>query len=282
MSDIEHYMTRCSELSRENDALQARVVELEKQLEREYIRTRHARAQTEVRDDEITSLKSALNDYERMVVASEARIAALEAEVAQKAAVKELPSSQPIALRDVPFGSIIETNDGIRACVSEYVYTNDVDSQRQCILLASGEYAHFDKGNDEIVRVIDLAALATAKAERDKAVESIRECRTYLRGCMNHAFDETPIVEVAKDVNAEFHRNRYQLQCMAKERDNIAKERDAANLLLKRLMCVVVPDNAVPNDMKEFVRDSAATVLKDLWDYLKTDADLRKAEHDAR
>lgn len=70
----------------ENDALQARVAELERQLEREYIRTRHARAQTEVRDDEITSLKSALHDYERMVVASEARIATLEAELAQKTA----------------------------------------------------------------------------------------------------------------------------------------------------------------------------------------------------
>lgn len=66
------------------------------------------------------------------------------------------------------------------------------------------------------------------------------------------------------------------------ERDNVAKERDAANILLKRLMCIVVPDNVVPSDMKEFVRDSAKTVLKDLWEYLKTDADLRKAEHDTR
>lgn len=115
-----------------------------------------------------------------------------------------------------------------------------------------------------------------------KADEAIQQCRTYLRGCMNHAFDETPIVEVAKDVSEEFHRNRYQIQCIAKERDTIAKERDVANLLLKRLMCVVVPDKVVPNDMKEFVRDSAATVLKDLYEYLKTDVDLRKAEHDAK
>lgn len=125
-------------------------------------------------------------------------------------------------------------------------------------------------------------ALADAKAERDKTDEAIQQCRTYLRGCMNHAFNETPIVEVAKDVSEEFHRNRYQIQCMAKERDTIAKDRDCANLLLKRLMCVVVPDNVVPNDMKEFVRDSAATVLKDLYEYLKTDVDLRKAEHDAK
>lgn len=121
----------------------------------------------------------------------------------------------------------------------------------------------------------------TLIAAYEELQNEIRECRVYLRGCMNHAFDETPIVEVAKDVSEEFHRNRYQLQEMGKQRDCIAKERDAANLLLKRLMCVVVPDNAVPNDMKGFVRDSAATVLKDLWDYLKTDADLRKAEHDA-
>ena len=46
-----------------------------------------------------------------------------------------------------------------------------------------------------------------------KADEAIQQCRTYLRGCMNHAFDETPIVEVAKDVSEEFHRNRYQIQC---------------------------------------------------------------------
>lgn len=99
---------------------------------------------------------------------------------ASSAKCAELDRGQPMTLRNVPFGSIIETGDGIRACVSEYVYTNDVDSQRQCILLASGEYAHFDNGNDEIVRVIDLTALATTKADALTLANEVRRLERWL------------------------------------------------------------------------------------------------------
>lgn len=69
-------------------------------------------------------------------------------------------------------------------------------------------------------RIFTLEAeLAAKTAECAKALDSIRECRVFLRGCMNHAFNETPIIQVAKDVSAEFHRNRYQLQTMQAKRD---------------------------------------------------------------
>ncbi len=62
------------------------------------------------------------------------------------------------ALRE---GAIFETRDGIRAVKSEYHYTN---GGCECVLLASGEYAHFGGGkgtavhNAEQVREIDLPA----------------------------------------------------------------------------------------------------------------------------
>ena len=183
--------------------------------------------------------------------------------------------------RSVKAPKIADTNELAAALCIERAEQMERGEQSFSDWLTS-QYSIIDMAKRAELKAAWHAATATTKSERDQAIESIRQCRVFLRGCMNHAYDETPIVEVAKDVSAEFHRNRYQLQCMAKERDDIAKERDAANLLLKRLMCVVVPDNAVPNDMKEFVRDSSATVLKDLWDYLKTDTDLRKAKHDAR
>jgi hypothetical protein len=45
-------------------------------------------------------------------------------------------------LSEIPDGSIFETRDGIRAVKSEYRYSNEYPAI-QCILLASGEYAHF-------------------------------------------------------------------------------------------------------------------------------------------
>ncbi len=168
-------------------------------------------------------------------------------------------------------GCTMETNDSVVPAV--LIRAADYDALVQALADAKA-----DVKNPASLRLL----VSELESRCRKADEAIQQCRTYLRGCMNHAFDETPIVEVAKDVSEEFHRNRYQIQCIAKERDTIAKERDVANLLLKRLMCVVVPDKVVPNDMKEFVRDSAATVLKDLYEYLKTDVDLRKAEHDAK
>lgn len=58
------------------------------------------------------------------------------------------------ALRD---GAIFETRDGTRAVKSEYHYTN---GGCECVLLASGEYAHFARGgfdhNGTSVREIEV------------------------------------------------------------------------------------------------------------------------------
>jgi hypothetical protein len=61
-------------------------------------------------------------------------------------------------LDDIDPGEIFETKEGVRAVKSEYKYSNEPHSQWKCILLESGEYAHFDKKNDTEVRVIDIDA----------------------------------------------------------------------------------------------------------------------------
>lgn len=45
-------------------------------------------------------------------------------------------------LMELPNGTIFETREGVRAVKSEYRYSNEYPAI-QCILLASGEYAHF-------------------------------------------------------------------------------------------------------------------------------------------
>jgi hypothetical protein len=66
-------------------------------------------------------------------------------------------------LGDLPKGAIFETvNGGIRAVKSEYVYP---DGQCECVLLVSGEYAHFPDGNSEEVR--EIREVSTAAKPRD-------------------------------------------------------------------------------------------------------------------
>lgn len=57
-------------------------------------------------------------------------------------------------LDDIPTGALFETRDGVIAMKSEYHYDNG--SQWQCVLYASGEYAHFPNKNREQVREIWL------------------------------------------------------------------------------------------------------------------------------
>ena len=58
-----------------------------------------------------------------------------------------------IWLKTLRKGAIFETKDGIKAIKSEYAYDN---GNPQCVLLESGEYAHFPKGERELVRELLL------------------------------------------------------------------------------------------------------------------------------
>lgn len=92
---------------------------------------------------------------------------------------KEKKTSPPVAepvvepavwttLMELPNGAIFETRDGVRAVKSEYRYSNEYPAI-ECILLASGEFAHFcqdkqikdgferaDKHNTTEVREIEV------------------------------------------------------------------------------------------------------------------------------
>lgn len=70
-----------------------------------------------------------------------------------------------VTLDELPKGSLFVTRDVALAVKSEYHYGNQPNSQWQCVLLESGEYAHFPHGNREEVRKIDVPALLAALAE---------------------------------------------------------------------------------------------------------------------
>ena len=56
-----------------------------------------------------------------------------------------------IHLKNLRNGALFITKDGIRAIKSEYHYPN---GNSECILLESGEYGHFPKGDRELVMEI--------------------------------------------------------------------------------------------------------------------------------
>lgn len=58
-----------------------------------------------------------------------------------------------VRLENLRNGAIFVTKDGIRAVKSEYRYSNE-NPECECVLLASGEYAHFPSGNNEWVQEI--------------------------------------------------------------------------------------------------------------------------------
>lgn len=60
-----------------------------------------------------------------------------------------------LPLGELRCGAIFETRDGIHAVKSEYWYDNG--GAPECILLGSGEYAHFPNGAAELVREVHIA-----------------------------------------------------------------------------------------------------------------------------
>jgi hypothetical protein len=62
---------------------------------------------------------------------------------------------EEVTLASLRPGALFVTHDGIMAVKSEYVYSSD-NPQCECILLESGEYAHFPDGNRTLVREISV------------------------------------------------------------------------------------------------------------------------------
>lgn len=59
-----------------------------------------------------------------------------------------------VTLDELQPGAIFATLKGIYAVKSEYHYGNEPGSQWQCILLESGEFAHFPEKNRTLVREV--------------------------------------------------------------------------------------------------------------------------------
>ena len=73
-------------------------------------------------------------------------------------------------------GALFRTRAGILAVKSEYYYPN---AQSECILLASGEYAHFLSKNSVEVQEIPLALIVAAP-------DLLAACEAVLRYISSH------------------------------------------------------------------------------------------------
>ena len=75
--------------------------------------------------------------------------------------------------------------DGVYAVKSEYVYPS---GWCECILLASGEYAYFPRGNDTPVEIIDLVEFYAALSAR--ALEAANAASNRMRAALVEAQQE--------------------------------------------------------------------------------------------
>lgn len=83
-------------------------------------------------------------------------------------------------LNDLPPGSLFVTRAGVLAVKSEYRYPNGAP---ECVLLASGEYAHFADGGRTEVEPVDLAALRAENARlRGALEEAMSEYESFTAG----------------------------------------------------------------------------------------------------
>ena len=76
-------------------------------------------------------------------------------------------------VEELPPGQLFETKGGIRAVKSEYRLSS---GRMECVLLASGEYAHFPDGNETVVKRLvasDLSPDPAPVAPWAEAVERV-------------------------------------------------------------------------------------------------------------
>lgn len=90
--------------------------------------------------------------------------------------MSDAPKDGWIRLYELPRGAVFETIDGTRAVKSEYGYDNNGGCQ--CIILASGEYAHFGKTprahNAMLVRPLAVLSTSAVTREEDPRVAAAR------------------------------------------------------------------------------------------------------------
>ncbi len=79
-----------------------------------------------------------------------------------------------VSLLSLRNGAVFETTEGILAVKSEYFYET---GQCQCVLLSSGEYAHFKNGNAEKVREVLVPLSPAAFARRMRACTGCAETK---------------------------------------------------------------------------------------------------------
>lgn len=65
----------------------------------------------------------------------------------------EEQTTSEVMLKDLRPGALFVTPKGVYAVKSEYHYPN---GECECVLLESGEYAHFPDGNQTLVREVEI------------------------------------------------------------------------------------------------------------------------------
>ncbi|BCL83132.1 hypothetical protein ccbrp13_55970 [Ktedonobacteria bacterium brp13] len=68
----------------------------------------------------------------------------------------DIHDDKRITLLELRPGAVFVTDDGVYAVKSEYRYSSHPTAQCECILLDSGEYAHFTNGNQTMVREVQV------------------------------------------------------------------------------------------------------------------------------
>src|SRR2546430_1819646 len=93
-----------------------------------------------------------------------------------------------VMLKDLRPGAVFVTREGIYAVKSEYRYSSEPLAQCECVLLASGEYAHFRDGNETLVREVSVAGLAESVTGPSTELSTERD--THFANWASSVWDE--------------------------------------------------------------------------------------------
>jgi len=108
-----------------------------------------------------------------------------------------MADQKPITLGQLRPGAVFETvsgtYSGTRAVKSEYRYSNEPNCQCQCVLLGGGEYAHFKKKNDTLVRELQVGpfeGIPIKHASVNMLLSELRRRSEYLSEYSEIGLDE--------------------------------------------------------------------------------------------
>jgi len=149
----------------------------------------------------------------------------------------------------------------------------DTEARLECVRLREELVAArpiiCDGDRRECANLLELQSLFRVRVENKKLREELDKSRLYLKGCMGHIYEETPLSTIAQDVTKEFMRGRRREQDMRNKL--AAKNKRISELSEKREVAVERAERAeaqlegAARNYAAFLGELAGALGLELW-----------------